>query len=132
MKTKFINYVAAVIAIALAAVFCFPLSAEEEPHESPSLIDIHAQFIHHEIDRSLPVFVEAYYNAPYQTISMTCYGLGLAEVYIVDSFGQIFCTRTINYDTDSSVVLEAPTAPGTYWLVIMSYTYYGEGEFIVI
>lgn len=132
MKTKFINYVAAVIAIALAAVFCLPLSADEPPKKRKTREEIAVETEKMKVERSLPVYVEAVIDYDMQIIEMTCYGLGQAEVYIVDSLGQIFSTRTINSDTDPSVVLEAPTAPRTYWLVIMSDTYYGEGEFSVI
>ena len=132
MKTKFINYVAAVIAIALAAAFCFPVSADEPPKKRKTREEIAVETEKMKVERSLPAYVEAVIDYDMQIIEMTCYGLSQAEVYIVDSLGQIFSTRTINSDTDPSVVLEAPTAPGTYWLVIMSDNYYGEGEFSVI
>lgn len=118
------------IAIALSAALLNPLYADEPPKRK-TIIEIDALKIKHEVDRSLPLFVEAFHDSHNMMVELTCHGLGSTEVYIVDSFDSVVTARTFNSDYEPFILLDAPTLPGTYCLVIISDGYYGEGMFNV-
>lgn len=118
------------IAIALSAALLNPLYAEDPPKRK-TIIEIDALKTKHEVDRSLPLFVEAFHDSHNMMVELTCHGLGSTEVYIVDSFGNVVNTRTFNSDYEPFILLDAPTIPGTCYLVIIADGYYGEGMFTV-
>lgn len=131
MKTKFIKYLSASIAIALAAAFYVPLSAEEQ-NESPSrktILEINQVRGDSDVERSLNPLLEVYYDNEVEILELFYSGLDHAEAYIVDSCGYIlsFCLL----ESGQNVIIDAPTAKGIYYIVIISDFIYGEGKFIV-
>lgn len=134
MRTKCFKPLFAIIAIALAASISTPILADEQPKDSPktpSRIDIYRTALEREPERILTEYVEAYYDSEQMVIELTCHGLGSTEVYIVDSFGSVVTARTFNSDYEPFILLDAPTLPGTYCLVIIADGYYGEGIFSI-
>lgn len=134
MRTNYFKPLFVTIAIALLTSLSIPVLADDPPKDQPerkSVIEIIAARVKHETDRSLPLFVEAFHDSHNMVVELTCHGLGSTEVYIVDSFGNVVNTRTFNSDYEPFILLDAPTIPGTYYLVIIADGYYGEGMFTV-
>lgn len=120
------------IAIALSAALLNPLYADEpQPPKQRSNVEINQMKGDNPVERSLPYFVEVWYDRNIEVLEFTCHGLGPTEVYIVDSFGNVVNTRTFNSDYEPFIILDAPTIPGTCYLVIIADGYYGEGMFNV-
>ena len=83
-----------------------------------------------EIMRDISSSVKAYINHDAGMLELECYGIGDADVYIIDSNNQVI-DQIILFDGTPTAFLPIPEEPGNYVLVIWSDKYYGEGEFIV-
>ena len=62
------------------------------------------------------------------TICITCHGTGAdTELYLLDSRGMIVDHAAIDPDITPSVTFDMPETAGTYYIVLMSGRYHGEG-----
>lgn len=80
------------------------------------------------VDRSLFSDVKAYLCNETRTIELEFYEVRQGEIYITDTGGQIIIYDSI---TSSEQILDAPSAKGTYCLIIDSPELYAEGLFTV-
>lgn len=80
------------------------------------------------VDRSLFSDVKAYLCNETRTIELEFYEVRQGEIYITDTGGQIIIYDSI---TSSEQILDAPSAKGTYYLIIDSPELYAEGLFTV-
>lgn len=99
-----------------------------EPQESRKEILVVGSTQHTDIMRDISYNVSAYINYDSDLLELECYGVGDAEVYIVDSENQVVDQMTV-LDGTSIVYIPVPTVAGNYVLVIWSDKYYGEGFF---
>lgn len=83
-----------------------------------------------EIMRDISSSVKAYINYDAEVLEIECYGIGNADIYIVNSNNQVVDQMTV-FDGTSIAYIPVPEVDGNYVLVIWAETYYGEGEFIV-
>lgn len=83
-----------------------------------------------EIMRDISSSVKAYINYDAEVLEIECYGIGNADIYIVNSNNQVVDQMTV-FDGTSIAFIPVPEVDGNYVLVIWAETYYGEGEFIV-
>ena len=83
-----------------------------------------------EVYRDPNYYVMIELNSKDHLIEITHFGIGNAEVYIVDQHNQVVENVTI-YEGVSIDFLDVPTHPGNYTLVIWSGSYYGEAYFRV-
>ena len=84
-------------------------------------------------DRTCIYSIFAYHSCLESCITIECYGLKTAQIYIIDTFG-----NTINYtshyfsEEPSSVQLDGPTLKGNFFLIIESPVAYAYGTFSII
>lgn len=84
-------------------------------------------------DRTCIYSIDAYHSRLESCITIECYGLKTAQIYILDAYG-----NTINYtshyfsEESSSVQLDGPTLKGNYFLIIESPVAYAYGTFSII
>lgn len=83
-----------------------------------------------EIMRDISSSVKAYINYDAGMLELECYGIGDADIYIVDSKNQVV-DQIMLLDGTPTAFIPMPEESGNYVLVIWSDKYYGEGEFIV-
>lgn len=76
------------------------------------------------------VLVEAFHDMRNDLIEVEAFGIGTAEVYIIDGQNQV-CEYQILDASISYVTLNAPDTPGHYTLIICSSTYHGEARFSI-
>ncbi|MGM9740701.1 MAG: hypothetical protein ACI3ZP_08880 [Candidatus Cryptobacteroides sp.] len=62
-------------------------------------------------------------------ISVTMFGIGDGDVYLIDQHNQIV-DQVSFFDSNSNVYLDIPAQGGQYCLVIWSESYYGEAYFV--
>lgn len=83
------------------------------------------------IDRSLNTSdISAYIVNDTNEVKVNIWGIGEAEVYILDSQNQMLDYSLINSDFPSTIYLST-NGPGSYYLVIVSDTCYAEGYFSI-
>lgn len=80
--------------------------------------------------RDISSNVKAYINYDTGMLELECYGIGDADIYIVDSKDQVVDQMTM-FDGTSIAFLPVPEIAGDYVLVIWSEKYYGEGVFTI-
>ncbi len=80
------------------------------------------------VDRSLFSDVKAYLCNETRTIELEFCEVRQGEIYVTDTGGQIIIYDSI---TSSEQILDAPSAKGTYYLIIDSPELYAEGLFTV-
>lgn len=88
-----------------------------------------AQTAFGDYERSI-VIVEAFLDTLNDLIEVEAFGIGTAEVYIIDEQNHMTDYGIL----DSSmpyVILNAPEKTGHYTLIICSSTYYGEARFSI-
>ena len=76
----------------------------------------------------IPYELEAYLITRTGEVEVNLLGLGLSEVYILDSNGRTIDYSSVNTDIPTTVYLSTG-APGSYYLVVVSETCYAEGHF---
>lgn len=81
-------------------------------------------------DRSVSIYVAAYYLPEQSKIELYHDGIGDAEVYILDTMNQSLSQESV-YADDFVDYISVPDTPGIYYLIISSDTYYGEATFTV-
>ena len=101
-----------------------------EPQETRKEIYIVGEKQHTDIMRDISYNVSAYINYDSDLLELKCYGVGDAEVYIVDSENQVVDQMTV-LDGTSTAFIPVPEVAGNYVLVIWSEKYCGEGMFTV-
>lgn len=101
-----------------------------EPQESRKEILVVGSMQHTDIMRDISYNVRAYINSGSDMLELECYGIGDADVYIVDSVNQVV-DQMLVLDGTSTAFIPVPTVAGNYVLVIWSEKYYGEGMFAV-
>lgn len=74
--------------------------------------------------------VQATLRQSQRAIELQMFEIGVAQVYIVDSFGRVVYEDTVDGDNNFAFV-EAPQSKGVYTLVIWSPYFYGEGTFVI-
>lgn len=110
---------------------CFALmAANEEKKESRKEIYIVRELQNNEIMRDISSNVKAYVNYGICALEVECYGIGDADIYVVDSFGHTI-DQMVVYDGTNTAFMPLPNNSGNYILVIWSERYYGEGYFNV-
>ena len=82
-------------------------------------------------DRGNFISVSALYKPKMNILEISCYEMKQVSVYILDKQG-----KTVEYDSFDSTsspffMIDAPSEPGTYTLIIGSPVYYTEGIFTV-
>lgn len=82
------------------------------------------------IMRDLSSSVNAYINYETGFLELECYGVGDANVYVVDSNNQTV-EQMIVFDGTHAAFIPMPEESGNYVLVIWSNNYYGEGIFTI-
>ena len=85
----------------------------------------------HGFDRTLLPTVDVYYLVDDSIIELTCYETKETTVYVLTASGEELSCDTFNSDMTPFYTVDAPDAPGTYWIVIDSPVIYAEGTFIV-
>lgn len=83
------------------------------------------------IRRDAFVSVSAWYDAEADVVELECYDIKNADVYIVNTYGDIVSSGSFDSTFNSYYVLDVPEQAGIYWLVIDSPVLYGEGMFEV-
>lgn len=78
----------------------------------------------------VPYELEAYLITRTGEVEVNLFGLGLSEVYIIDSYGQTVDYSYVNTDTPTTVYLST-SGPAYYSVVIFTDTYYAEGHFMI-
>lgn len=101
-----------------------------EPLESRKEILVVGSTQHTDIMRDISYNVSAYINYDSGVLELECYGIGDADVYIVDSVNQVV-DQMIVLDGTSTAFIPVPEVAGNYVLVIWSEKYYGEGIFTI-
>lgn len=101
-----------------------------EPLESRKEILVVGSTQQTEIMRDISYNVRAYINYDSELLELECYGIGDADIYIVDSKDQVVDQMTM-FDGTSIAFIPVPEVAGNYVLVIWSEEYYGEGMFTV-
>ncbi len=101
-----------------------------EPQESRKEIIVVGSTQHTDIMRDISYNVRAYINYDSDLLELKCYGIGDADIYIVDSKDQVVDQMTM-FDGTSIAFIPVPEVAGNYVLVIWSEEYYGEGMFTV-
>lgn len=81
-------------------------------------------------DRDLFPDVQATLRQSQRVIELQMFEIGVAQVYIVDSFGRVVYEDTVDGDNNFAFV-DAPQPKGVYTLVIWSPYFYGEGTFTI-
>lgn len=76
----------------------------------------------------VPYELEAYLITRTGEVEVNLWGLGLSEVYIIDSTGQTLDYTSVITDIPSTIYL-SNNGPGSYYLVVVSETCYAEGHF---
>lgn len=128
MMTKLFKSTATIFALALIVAF----SVSAEPlSEQRSHIEILINSEEEAAERSLPYVLEADLLTSSKTIEIRTCNLGVAYIYIIDTLGQIVDVCVINSGVEPVVLIDAPTMPGQYYLVISSSVCYGEGVFYI-
>lgn len=108
---------------------CFALmAANEEKKESRKEIYIVRELQNNEIMRDISSTVNAYINYDLSILELECYGIGDADVFVVDSNNQIV-EQIIVFEGIHTAFIPLPEKYGNYVLVIWSDNYYGEGTF---
>lgn len=82
------------------------------------------------LDRDIFPDVQATLRQSQRVIELQMFEIGVAQVYIVDSFGRVVFEDTVDGDNNFAFV-EAPQSKGVYTLVIWSPYFYGEGTFTI-
>jgi hypothetical protein len=83
----------------------------------------------YDIDRSIAV---CEYTISEGMITVSCFGIGcMTELYLIDSNGYIMQHASIDTDMTPVTTFYKPEAAGTYYLVVNSVRYYGEGSIII-
>jgi len=101
-----------------------------EPLESRKEILVVGSTQHTEIMRDISYNVRAYINYDSELLELECYGIGDADIYIVDSNNQVI-DQIIVFDGTPTSYIPMPEEHGNYVLVIWSEKYYGEGFFTI-
>lgn len=83
------------------------------------------------INRTLIPEVNVYYIYDEDILELTCYETKETTVYVLTASGEELSCDTFNSDMTPFYTVDAPDAPGTYWIVIDSPVIYAEGTFIV-
>lgn len=81
-------------------------------------------------DRSVSIYVAAYYLPEQSKIELYHDGIGDAEVYILDAMNQSLSQESV-YADDFVDYISVTDTPGIYYIIISSDTYYGEATFTV-
>ncbi len=81
--------------------------------------------------RDVFVSVSAWYDAEADVVELECYDIKNADVYIVNTYGDIVSSGSFDSTFNSYYVLDVPEQAGIYWLIIDSPVLYGEGIFEV-
>ena len=76
----------------------------------------------------IPYELGAYLITRTGEVEVNLWGLGLSEVYIIDSTGQTVDYTSVITDIPSTIYLST-NGPGNYYLVVVSETCYAEGQF---
>lgn len=82
------------------------------------------------LERDLFPDVQATLRQSQNVIELQMFEIGVAQVYIVDSFGRVVFEDTVDGDNNFEFI-EAPQSKGVYTLVIWSPYFYGEGTFAI-
>lgn len=107
----------------LASVF---VQAQDNKDKQPDRTELEIlQTLYGEPDRSGFVDVNAYYYSLNGIVEVEAYGIGTADIYVVDDLGKIV-NRGILTSELPICTLTAPESDGIYTLVIWSESYYGE------
>jgi hypothetical protein len=101
-----------------------------EPLESRKEILVVGSTQHTDIMRDISYNVSAYINYDSDLLELECYGIGDADIYIVDSNNQVI-DQIIVFDGTPTSYIPVPEEHGNYVLVIWSEKYYGEGFFTI-
>ena len=121
--------------ITLMAVLCLMLSlpANADDHNKTKLTIRNESFTGirtGEVYRDLSYYVAVELNHTGQYIEISHFGIGNAEIYLLDHQNKVVDNITI-YEGTSIDYLDIPTQSGYYALVIWSNNYYGEAYFQV-
>lgn len=81
--------------------------------------------------KNLQPEIKIYYYPKEDILELTCYETKETTVYVLTASGEELSCDTFNSDMTPFYTVDAPDAPGTYWIVIDSPVIYAEGTFIV-
>ncbi len=125
MRTKFL------ILLALFLYVGINVMADEKKNESVEPIDIIIRTDDNNIHRGIIPNPTVLYYSFNDSIELTCFDLGIVNVYILDSSGLVVAAESFNSDFTPVFSINAPTISGVYWLIIDSPAIYAEGSFTV-
>lgn len=105
--------------------------ASDALDKSKRKINLKEHLHDYRIDRDVFASVSAWYDAEADVVELECYDIKNADVYIVNTYGDIVSSGSFDSTFNSYYVLDVPEQAGIYWLVIDSPVLYGEGIFEV-
>ncbi|MBR5824898.1 MAG: hypothetical protein IKY67_12260 [Paludibacteraceae bacterium] len=83
----------------------------------------------HNIERTMDfIIIEACAYPSQGLVEVTLYNIGNASVRLVNSNGQVIGSDYVQTDTPTVVYLDTFSTSGTFYLEVVSDTWYAEGE----
>ncbi len=107
--------------------FCF---AQQSSSSEKTFIEIDRRYVNtgDQYERSLFMpNVEAYYYPVTGDVEFELYEIGEADVYIVDSSGNIVDETVVDTDVPITIFLDASSCAGYFYVVVCSDFVYAEG-----
>lgn len=81
-----------------------------------------------DIERSIDFITIEAYTHPYQgLVEVVLYNIGNAYVRLINANGQVVSSRSVQTDSPTVVYLDTLSVSGTFYLEVISDTWYAEG-----
>lgn len=83
-----------------------------------------------EVDRSVFSYINVYYVQKLNLVEIIYDGIGDADVYVLDCHGNIISMNAL-LEGNNVCYIDLPTISGTYFIIIVSDKFYGEGKITI-
>lgn len=123
----------AIISLLLASVVSINAMGDDPKDTETKLIDLKKDNIdaNSRFDRSIDFSViEACAYTELGVVAVTLHNIGDATVRLIDSNNQIVCSDYTQTDTPVVIYLDAHSTTGTYYIEVISPSWYAEGEVV--
>lgn len=120
----------AIFALVMASVISVYGMGKIDSESRPIIIDMVTDQIKpgHNIERTMDfTIIEACAYPSQGLVEVTLYNIGNASVRLVNSNGQVIGSDYVQTDTPITIYLDTLSTNGTYYLEIISDTWYAEG-----
>lgn len=120
----------AIFALVMASVFSVYGMGKNDSESRPIIIDMVTDQIKpgHNIERTMDfIIIEACAYPSQGLVEVSLYNIGNASVSLINSNGQVVSSDYVQTDAPTVVYLDSFSTSGTFYLEVVSDTWYAEG-----